>query len=604
MMTTTEQTQSQSKTSTWQLAFSLETLVYFLLFLAAVALRWIALGTTPLNTDEATQAMAAWSLITPEVEPAGVIESPLTFAGAVISFAIFWASNASARFLPMLGGVALAFSPVLFRERLGRLPTMIAVGLLTLSTTALQTSRQMTGIGLSMLCIVLMIYAFSTIQRRGSILAAGAALGAALLADFGTPMVLVSIAAGAGFALLTDEEDRFSGEQIKESLNNLPWNMLVIGLVGALIGLGTLFFLAPNGLGAAANQITRLLGGFANRPAYAAYVGLVISFYEPGILVFGLVGAWQASQSAEPWQRFLAGWGIAALLVSLVYPGALPGHSLWAVVPLAGLAALAIADLLEMQVEGPTWGIWSCAGAIVVLIIMVGINLIRFLHSPTTLSFPAEVATTPAWLEKVQIDLFLASLWMILILITWLTASSLWGPQTATKGAGLGLLVLVVSLAIGQDGALAFTRPASPYEILNVSPAQPALDILVETAREIGELAVGYPYEASVTVQATPDSELAWALRDFNDLTFVERVDPTVDTVMVITPAANVDPALGSSYVGQDFVITRRWKPANLPFFEYLRWIFYRAPNTPTEEERMVLWVREDVYRLVSTKAQ
>jgi hypothetical protein len=441
-------------------------------------------------------------------------------------------------------------------------------------------------------------------QQKGSILLAGAALGAALLADFGTPVALVSVIGGVGLVLLTDEEGQFTWEQINNNLNDFPWNMFVFGLVGVLVTLGTLFFLAPNGLGAAADQITRLISGLTHRPAQAAYAGLVISFYEPGILIFGLIGAGRAFQSSEPWQRFLAGWGVVAILISLFYLGALPGHSLWAVVPLAGLAALAIADLLEMPIDGPVWPVWGHAGALVALIIMVGINLSRFLHSPTVLSFPQDVATTPAWLEKVQVDLFLAALWLLLILIIWLTANSIWGPETATKGAGLGLLALVLFLAIGQDGTLAFTQPTSPYELLNISPAQPALDILVDTAGEVGELAIGHPHEASVTVQATTDSELAWALRDFNDLTFVQWVDPTVDTVMVITPAANVDPALGSSYVGQDFVITRSWKPANLPFFEYLRWVFYRAPNTPTEEVRMVLWVREDVYRLVSTEGQ
>jgi len=101
-------------------------------------------------------------------------------------------------------------------------------------------------------------------------------------------------------------------------------------------------------------------------------------------------------------------------------------------------------------------------------------------------------------------------------------------------------------------------------------------------------------------VQAEPGSALAWALRDFDDLTLVSRVDPTVSAELVVTPVEGVDPALGSSYVGQDFVIEARWQPRNLSFSDALRWLIYRTTPVEPTQMRAILWVREDVYRLVS----
>jgi hypothetical protein len=72
-----------------------------------------------------------------------------------------------------------------------------------------------------------------------------------------------------------------------------------------------------------------------------------------------------------------------------------------------------------------------------------------------------------------------------------------------------------------------------------------------------------------------------------------------VQSVMVITPADGVDPALGSNYVGQDFTIVRWWTPSGLTPSGFLRWVLYRSADTPPGTERVILWVREDVYRLV-----
>lgn len=601
MTTSADLTDSQTG-PTWRIAISVESLAYLILFLVALTLRWIRLGDVPLGELEAQQAIAAWRLLRPDIAGAGSISSVLVFAGTVISFMLATPTDAAARFVPMLGGMALVLTPLLFRKRLGRPATVLSVALLALSPTAVAASRQVDGSGLSMLALVLALAAFeryASVKRPYLIMLAGMALGFALLADFGALVAIITLAGGVAFVLLADDEARPARAALQPLLADFPWRPLVAGLLGTLAIVGTLCFLAPGGLGAAADQLGRFADGFIHRPEGAPYLGLVILLYEPGLLLFGSIGMALAYRSGEPWQRFLAGWGMAALLISLVYRGATPLHSLWSVVPLAGLAAITFASLLDREHDAPSWGPWAQAAGVAALVGMIFIRISHHLRSPLLLTWPPN-AQPEQVVANLSLDLILAAVWLVLLTLLWLSIASMWGPRAAWRGLGLGIAIPVLLASLGQSGSLAFTRADSPYELLNQYPAQPTLTTLVDTARQVSKLATGNPKTASLTVQGDPNGVLAWALRDFGDVKYVQQVTPGVQSIMVVTPADGAEPSLGYSYVGQDLVILRHWRPGGLPPNQFLSWMIYRtSPNPPPEELRVILWVREDIYRLI-----
>jgi hypothetical protein len=327
-------------------------------------------------------------------------------------------------------------------------------------------------------------------------------------------------------------------------------------------------------------------------------MGFTFSIYELGLVVFGLIGTWLASQSTSPGLRMLAGWGFAAMLVAVLYPGAMPGHMLWAVVPLAALSALALESLLRVESSAPRWVVWAHAAGVIALAGMVIVSVAQHVRAPYSITVPVNPAPGQPVIS-IPLNLSLAAVWLIMQLVLWFSVSFTWDSRTALRGFSLGLLVLHILGAAGQSAALAFTRADSAYEPIRVAPAQPGLALLVATARDVSNIAEGTTVDAPVTVQAAPDSALAWALRDFRNLTFVEQVDPRVSTVLVVTPADGVNPALGSAYVGQDFVIVRRWSPTDFSPAQFAHWLLYRTASTPTQDTRVILWVREDTYRLV-----
>ncbi len=55
----------------------------------------------------------------------------------------------------------------------------------------------------------------------------------------------------------------------------------------------------------------------------------------------------------------------------------------------------------------------------------------------------------------------------------------------------------------------------------------------------------------------------------------------------------------GARYVGQDFIVTHTWSLADLRLADLPLWLFYRETQArPLSGERVVVWVREDLYGL------
>ena len=581
----------------WRTTIRVEPLAYGLVALVALLLRAVQLGHAPLSTGEAGQALAALRFVEDGIFNSRAIHSPLAFAGTALSMALFGATDAAARLVSMLAGVGLALTPGLFRRELGRSGALIAATWLAISPVAVGASRRLNGVTLAMLALLVALAATRNLlagRSRRYAVVTGAALAAAWLADHGAFAVALALLAGGVFAFITDEEDLLTRNALRAAAGRVPWGTFAATFAGAFVLLATLFFAAPRGLGAGADQLGRFLTGFVeDAPGVSPIIALLV--YDPGLVIFGFIGAWRTTQSPLPWQRVLAGWAIAATLLTIVYRGAAPEHALWAVVPLAGLAALAVRDLFAWEDDAPRSALFGFALAILALVAMSFASLTHYLTAPRVLPIPPSGTAA----VSLPVDLLLVGLWAALLVILWFSAASLWQPRLAWHSTGLAGLVLAGMIAVGQSGALAFFRPDSPAEPLNAAPAQAGLTRLVQTAEEISDFTAGHEHAASVTVQAEPGSALAWALRDFDDLTLVSRVDPTVSAELVVTPVEGVDPALGSSYVGQDFVIEARWQPRNLSFSDALRWLIYRTTPVEPTQMRAILWVREDVYRLV-----
>lgn len=588
-------------TSRRAIVISWETAAYILVMVVAVGLRAIALGRAPLDPYEASHASAAYAVVDGNFPAGGTVESVLLFVLSLVSFTIAGASNAAARIWPLLAGLGLVLSPLLLRRRLGRASALIASAALAIAPAAVGTSRRLNGsifVLLALMLALALVDHYLSDRRTRNVTWLGVLVGVALLADSGALVAVLTIIIGFGFAVLTDEEGLLTSDEISAVVKGVPWGVFTVAILATAGVVASAFFISPNGIGEAANHLSRFLYGFARRVPDVIYPGFGLAIYEPGLLVFGLYGAWLCSQSPSPRERLLAGWGLAGVIAVLAYPGARPEHLLWAVVPLALLAGLGVDAIFARRLKDPAWTIWLQAILFVALAAMIWASLAHHLAAPRILPIPGNAAPGEAVIT-IPLDLVLVLLWLILLGAVILAGSSFWGLESVLRGLALGGLLLAIGVEIGQSGSLAWTRFDSPYEPLNVAPAQPGLNRLVNTVADIGKLSTGQPLSASIALEEPGDLLLPWSLRDFENLAIVEHADPRVESVMVITPAGESAVALGSNYVGQDFVIARSWQPGGLNVADAIRWIMYRRAPAPTGEQRVILWVREDIYRLV-----
>lgn len=590
---------SPTDSQTAPLAISIESLAYGALFLVVVAFRWINLDDPLLTNVEAEQAFAALRVLNPGLEDIGAIRSPVIFVGNVASLALGSTSGATARFFPMVTGVLLAFSPLLFKNYLGRVPTLFAVLVLAISPGAIAACRQISGVSATMLGVMVLLFAFDryAVTRRNFWTAtAGIMFGIVILSDFAALAALLCIVLATVFALFTNEQQEDDSQEFSTLRNEFSFVLFSISAVAGTVILGSVFFIAPDGLQALSDLITRFATGIIRANPDAANAGLTFATYEILLFVFGVVGQFLLVRSTDFKARFLVGWGIASLLMLVLYQGAQPEHSLFAIVPMALLTGIACKHILTMERKGPDWVGWTHMIGIVAVIGILLLFLLFHLRNPNVMTIPFDAAPEDAFISY-SAFLFIDIIVLLLLIMTIFFSAGWFSPETALFSTGGAIFIVTLLASIGLAGNITFTDTTDPAEVIRANPSQVGLSILVETVEDVSQTSAGNSMDIPMTVEGTPDSALAWAMRDFRNITFVPQVDPSVSTPIVVTQD-RVDPALGDSYLGQKFVISRMWTPRGLSTADFLRWWIYRIHPTASVEEVVILWVDENTYQL------
>jgi hypothetical protein len=128
---------------------------------------------------------------------------------------------------------------------------------------------------------------------------------------------------------------------------------------------------------------------------------------------------------------------------------------------------------------------------------------------------------------------------------------------------------------------------------------------LRQTLEELTTRASGGFPQMPVVALASDDGVVAWTLRDFPKAQFTDDLTNARGQGIVIAPAQSQPPDLAGSYVGQSFAVASVWNLQTLRPADVLSWWTQRIvlnPDTPTE--RVVLWLRQDVYNGASPNAQ
>ena len=570
-------------------SLTVEVALYLIIALMAVGLRLYKLGGRPMQVEEAAQALAAWRFaqgLSPG-QPVGQI-GPLLFTANMLLFAVFGAGDFLARLVTALSGALLAIGPYFLRRHLGRMGALAASFLLAISPSVLFFSRYLGGEIIVATCaLAITIGLFDHLEQRQSrhLYLVAIALALALTAGAGTYTFLFVV---VSFVLVLALVNRFLSSSEYWQMVLKAWRAArrekgVLRDSGTLLAvlfalLSTSFLLRFSGLQDAIDLFPAWLSAFPPRvgghPWY--YHLQLLLVYEPLILVFGLAAVVYLLRRRDLFSLFLAYWSGIALLIYFIAGARGPGDVLLIVVPLALLAGAFIGRLLEELVAKASW-MWE--GLFVVLACPVVVHLGLELGSYASRG-------TSNYLLLAMVAVFILA---GLLILYWVS----FGPEPTLRAGGLVLLLVLTLVTVGIGCNLNYRRGSDPHELIMTAPTSRSLFDLVQTLEFVSSRK-GDARSIPVTVHQGAGPVLAWYLRDFENIAFVDQLSSSIDTPVVIAPAEEQEPTLGANYSGQDFVLTSSWKLQGLSWSDLLEWLFYRRVRTPVQTTNVILWVKQE----------
>jgi uncharacterized protein (TIGR03663 family) len=586
---------------------TVERAAYVLLALVAVGLRWTQLGLQPLSDGEAAQALAAYRFLhgTQAAAPEGSV--PALFTANMVGFTLVGTSDAAARWLPALAGLALVLLPWGLRSRLGRGGALAASALLAISPAAVYHSRLLDGsivVAACGLALVVGLARFAETQRPGGLYLAAGALGLGLCAGPGmiTLLVLLLLFAlvpvgvgmvrgrGQGWPGLHGAWEALSGER--------GWALTAGAVLAAAFGLtATALVLQPGNAGLAADLLGQWVQGFApeaaGRPFY--YPLLLLLRYEPLALILGLVeagtvlvrGRKAATAAGLPLEALLIYWALAAGLLVVVAGHRPAGNVLLVSVPLALLAGRGIERAWRWaRHHARLPEIALLAGLMLVLAVFGYLQLSAFSLSGV------QAITIAGRALPMSTGYLLLALLTLALLVAVAAAASTWrGSGVVVAGVWLALVVGLGLWGVKSAWGVSHLHAGDPRELMIGQTTAPDVRTLVKQVEQLSLNRAGDAHTLPIAVDGGLGPAMEWALRDLEKQEALQ-LPSSPPTTKVVLAETQTGMAIGEEYQGEVFPLQISWQPSGLSGQALVRWLLFGKGGEPVRDKEVTLWVR------------
>jgi hypothetical protein len=551
-----------------------ERLLYAIIMVVAAFMRFVALGTRPLDDGEAALAMQAWNAL--RGDPVDLMAQPLLVYGTSLMFIIFGANDTIARMLPAVAGTALVATPYFIRRLLGQGPALVGTLLLAVSPICIYYSTSLNSAMIAVLVAGASIVAL--LRASPPHRAAIAATGLALLCVSGP--VGVAAAASLGIAVAA----HWAGQAFQRRKYQMP---LVVGVPGDrrwLVGAIAVYALVATGLGA---NLGGLQAGLPD--GLAAWLGnnhltgellLIWLAYELPVVLLAIAAAIEGWRRwpAAPW---LAGFTAAGMLVSMVGGDRVPGLALLFSVP---------ATLLAAQLAGRTAMLLANRQFRVgVGIFLLAIGPWSFLLWLWAGHFSRPNADAMVVLGSTSPTILLIPVGGLLALTVGLVV---WWIGAVEASRRLTVAVLLAAVVCGLHGSAAFIAPnlEAPAQPLAPRLISPDVMTMVYELRAAADAQTYYPGMRDIQVDEHYRTPLAWYLRETPAVRFVTRVDENASAAIIGTDAQ----APNSKYRARRYQLAFQMQgdPLDAPLDIVWRWLMFRERLAAPLSEGVVLLVR------------
>ncbi len=565
--TTHPHTQTSSRPN-W---LTLERLAYGLLILVPTVIRLIDLGGRTLAPAEAATALRAWQQAQ-GMHPALDAGQPLLFTLQSLTFFVAGATDAAARFWPVLAACLIPLALYFARGWLGRWPALVAAALITLSP------------------------AINALARRGdgaafALLAAAAALaGLALLVEGsqgGWTVIAVSLAAllisgPAGFSALIPLTIILILTLRASEARPAPLAGAWVAFGVTLILGGTLFMVRFDALGLAALNLTDWLQSFGLGGIHLLGGFIRLAVDEPLISLFGLLGVvWGLRTGGRA--RILALAAVAAGLMA-IFQG--PDVTFSRAAAAFFLALPAAAFLVHLAGKGDL-SFHSLEEALFVAVLI----LLAFLTVYALTAFANTGKFDRLVIFGVSILLALVMTIVFLFFIGW---------REVRAGLAIAALILTLLFSLSSLWSLGFNHTLPTLARAYPTEALPDVKDLVRTYGDLSQQQRGDRWAVTVAlIPGSPSDELIqWYFRQAEDFHVVDGVSADAPPPVIIAPADR-ELAL-DDYAGQRFEMLSDWDLTRVATTnQAIYWfLFRRAPFPPPSVDAVNLWVNLDLLSL------
>ncbi len=552
----------------------------------AALLRLGDLARLPLSAAEAAAALANWQFNTAR-PPALPVDSPAYFTFTNLVMGLGGDGDAAARLAPALFGVLTVLAVWLWRGRVRPLVWLAAGLFMAVSPLLVAVSRVAGGDAFALFALVVLAVAGTRLAaprfgggRRWAV-AAGVALGLGLASS---PLFYGGL---AGLALAGVWMGGAWGEEgSRARVRYIRTGGLAAAITFVLIS--TSFLLHLEGIGAALRLLPAWLGQFGLPGSWSALASPLLALlrYEPAVAALGVPAVVWSWATGRRGGRFLSLWLGWALAVALLQPGEmsnvavvlLPGYVL------VGVLSAAVAAQRERFAGRPaSWpASWPAAVALVGLGALLVVAMGRFVRMNLLTGSNATLLTLAV------LAFLLAGMAVILAMA--------WDSPSARRGALAGLAALLLVWQWGVAWQLSRHGANDPRERWVTTGTSDEVRVMTGLLENLAWQATNSTRDLTV-VSLVDSPVLRWYLRGVDDLTVGGALPANTTADVVITPAADDPPALPADYFGADFGLERREIPSATPAAlpDVLRWWLFRESGAPTDDTRVILWVRSDI---------
>lgn len=607
---------------------TVEHLLYGVLLAAAMLLRWIGLGAEPLSPQESAAAWSAWLAAHQQfVGGAPALESALLYGLQSLLFWLIGDSDALARIIPSLFGVATVLLPWFWRPWIGRAAALVAAALFAIDPWLIAFSRRSDSAALT---IFLGLLALTAVWHRRHAANASqglrwertAAVAIALLLTSG-PLMWGMLPVLAFFVLVLgmDRPNKPEDAPSYRHLHRSTWLWFGVPLALAATGL-TLRFEALSALSASLTAWVVAIGGLERtHPFTWPFVRLLLD--QPLSMTFGVLGLiwlWRQALSGVPHNAATAIQDAGAApgrigLVVLLSAWVAWGLLLWLLpgrppetLPLVGIPLTIVTALWIGRMSHRFWGdltgleLFTLPVVQVVLLVAGSIWLVALVDG---LTFNEQI-----WLTASILVAFMIAVWILF---------GFWAGWRPTGQVALVFyIVFLAALTIRSGWQLNHASGLMQPDGFWPAHTHPEMRLLVQDVERLSAIRRGDPHEIEIQLLYTlrPDPALGWSLRKMRNLHPVRSLDAMVFDIaadaqrmpLVIAPTSrNNSLPLPDPYIGSNYDVVYTWQLSMLPGPQqeqnqdasagwrqvqrpWLRWLLYRKIDQPPPTETVTLW--------------